>query len=109
MESSKTARQRIAHLARSISMGEISILEGCRQVMLERGGLAAEDIQDADLMVLVAVESELEDVPSAEGRSLWAPDSLRIVDEQANAYLSTVQAEVVRSCQSLSERWAGDA
>ncbi len=98
-------KQEIASLALSIVGGELDVLEGCRRIVDLRGSLGESEANDPDLLVIVGVESELDDVPSGATRELWAPDALAARDAERDEYLSAVRPELLRACQSIAARW----
>jgi hypothetical protein len=101
-------RRKIADVASSMLDGPMDLLEGCRTIVRLRGNLSDPDLYDPDLLFLVAVESELDDVPVGTARQHWAPEALAEKDEKKSRYLATAQEEIQRSCRALITRWATD-
>jgi Protein of unknown function (DUF2489) len=102
---SREAECRIAVIAESMAGGTVDLLEGCRQVLALRTLLSDESLTDEDLGVLIAVESELDDMPSDRERSRWAVQALAELDQKKVDYLREAGPELVRACRSLALRW----
>lgn len=98
-------RKQIASVAAKMVQKNMELLNGCRTVVQLRGSLSEADGSDPDLLVLVAVESELEDVPTGPSRECWAPGVLAQKDEEAARYFQAVRDDVIRACQALVEKW----
>lgn len=101
----KLVQEQIASVASKMVQNDVDLLAGCRTVVQLRGGLSEADGSDPDLLVLVAVESELDDIPTGPSRAHWAPRVLAQKDEAAARYLQSVREEVIRACQALAEKW----
>jgi hypothetical protein len=98
-------REQIATVASGMAAGDVEFLEGCRRIALLRGSLSEPDISDPDLLVLVAVESELDDVPLGPAREYWSPDALAAKDKEKADYLETAKQELIRACRALNAKW----
>lgn len=103
--SANLVRVKIASVAAKMVQKNVELLDGCRTVVQLRSGLSEADGSDPDLLVLVAVESELEDVPTGPSREYWAPDVLAQKDEEAARYFRSVHEQLVGACQALVEKW----
>jgi len=101
----RDAQSKIAGIADAMADGRVDLLEGCRQVIALRTLLSDKSLADDDLQVLVAVESEMEDMPSGFDRAQWAPNALAELDRQKGEYLREAGAELVRACRGLAAKW----
>jgi hypothetical protein len=102
-------RREIARVATRVLADEMGLHEACREIARLRTGLADPEIDDPDLLIFVAVDSELDDVPLGGARERWAPEALAEKDAQAADYLARVRDRLLRACQSLSVRWGASA
>jgi hypothetical protein len=98
-------RARIAAVAADMVAGRTDLLPGCRQIVDLRSRLPKADLTDADLIEVVAVESELDDIPTGPARAHWAPEALAEKDAQAAAYLEKSKAGILRACRALAQKW----
>jgi len=101
-------RRKIVDVASSMLDGPTDLLEGCRTIVKLRGNLSEPDLYDPDLLFLVAVESELDDVPVGAARQHWAPEALAEKDEKKSRYIASAREEIQRSCRALILRWASE-
>jgi hypothetical protein len=102
-------RREIARVATRVLTGEMGLHEASREIARLRTGLTEPEIDDPDLLIFVAVDSELDDVPLGGARQRWAPEALAEKDAQAADYLARVSERLLRACQSLSVRWGPSA
>ena len=105
MRAAASVRQEIATIAAAMAVGEVEPLDGCRRIVSLRGSLSEPDLSDSDLLVLVAIESELEDVALGPAREHWAPDALTAKDKERAEYLDAAEHELRRACRALSAKW----
>ncbi len=105
MTAQNTARRRIAAIAASMIEGQVELLEGCREVVRIRGALVEPDLDDPDLLVLVAVDSELDDVPTGLSRRQWEPAALTAKDVQRDDYLKAAAERLLDACRALAAKW----
>lgn len=99
-------KEEIARIAGAIANGTAAPLPACRTIVRLRGRLTPPSSDDPDLLYIVAIESELDDVPSPETRALWAPDAYDEKQRKAARFLQDIREELLQSCRSLSVRWA---
>jgi hypothetical protein len=84
-------RREIAGIARSMVNGELSFIEGARQINDRRG--IAELRDDLDMKVFILIDSETESIPiGSAARLIWAPEAL-----------ARLEPEIAKK-----ERWARD-
>jgi hypothetical protein len=98
-------KTRIAAVAADMVAGRTDLLPGCRKIVDLRSRLAKADLTDPDIMEIVAVESELDDIPTGPARAHWSPEALAEKDAQAAAYLDKSKPGILRACRSLSQKW----
>ncbi len=98
--------QKIASVAAGMVEGEIDLLEGCRAIVRLRGSLSDPEQSDPDLLVFVAVESEVDDMPFGLARQHWAPEALVEKDRQKAEYLGAARQDILRACRVLITKWA---
>lgn len=101
----RATKQDIARIASDIVDGTVDVLAGCQAIVRLRGELAVPDATDPDLLVLVAIESELDDVPSGDVRNYWDSAALARTDAEEATYLRKSLPEILRACRGLSARW----
>jgi hypothetical protein len=107
MGTAESVREEIATVACGMVAGVVELLDGCRRIALLRGSLSEPDISDPDLLVVVAVESELDDVPLGATREQWSPDALAAKDKEKAEYLDAANQELLRACRALNAKWGG--
>lgn len=100
-----TVRRRIAMIAGQVSQGQTDLLEGCRAIVRLRGSLGDAAASDPDLLVLVAVESELDDIPSDLSRWRLASEALKRKEAEKAEYIALVKGHVLDACQQIAARW----
>ena len=98
-------RASIAAVAADMVAGRIDLRSWCSRIVGLRPRLAKADLADPDLRVIVAVDSELDDVPMGPARARWSPEALAEKDEQAAAYLAESEAGILRACRSVAQKW----
>ncbi len=84
--------------------GTISPIEGCRRICRLRF-----DVGDPDssiFLLIRAVDSETDHFPFGEVRVRFAPDYLKVLDEERDAYLASARDDIIRSCLQLVEVYA---
>ena len=59
----------------------------------------------AVLLGILAIDSELEDVPMGVVRERWAPEALAERDRAAEEYLTLERENIFRACQALIAKW----
>jgi hypothetical protein len=97
--------KRIAHVAQAILAEQVDLLTGVREIVDLRRGLPEPLISDEDVMTFVAVESELDDVPTGSVRSRWDASALAEKDQRASAILSSAKESIDRACQGVIARF----
>ena len=106
MSDRSSARREISRIAAAMVAGSVDLLEGCRRVAALRKSLSDSELSDPDLLVLVGIESELDDIPHGGARELWAPAALAAKDEEGVKYLEAAREALLRACRALSARWS---
>jgi hypothetical protein len=96
---SEELRQQVIASVKSILAGEIDTIEGCRRVIYAYRSL--ELAPTSGFLTVLAVESELDDVPSEGQRSLWEPRIFEAKQREKQAYLERVRPQLVTACESL--------
>src|SRR5258708_382423 len=92
----------ILRLTERLIAGEIGIVEGCRQMVPHLGPANLRD--DDDAVVILAVESETDDLPVGQARSLWNQEALAGLDREREEYEDRLRAQVITACRSLAEK-----
>ena len=97
-------QNQIAAVAQGMLSGEVGIVEGCRRLVQLSSRLDEGD--DGLFAPIVAVESETEDLPLGEARSLWSAEALASKDREVSVYLGQVGETVLEVCRTLVKRYA---
>lgn len=106
MTDTERAKQRIVAEARLMLDGQRNLLQGCRNMVGFRAGLSTpEEMYDDDLLFAVAVESEMDGMPTGPARPYWAPDALAERDRRRTDYIAQVREDLLLACQSLVQKW----
>jgi hypothetical protein len=105
MTTEQTIRNQIGDLAGRMVDGTVDLVDGCRAIVRLRGSLPEPDLSDADLLVLVAVESELDVFPDGSARQHWSSEALAAKDKEQQEYILAARPEILRVCRALHARW----
>jgi hypothetical protein len=100
-------KQRIVRTAAGMEAGEIELFEGCRKLADLRFGLDDEELDDPDMSVFQAIDSELDAYPFGPSRERWAPEFLADLDARKADYLERVRDTVLSACRAVRLKWAG--
>jgi hypothetical protein len=92
----------IAAVAQAMLDRSIEPLAGCRDICQVRHQLSDVDANSSCLLVVVGIESELDDCPLGPARDHWAPAALAIKDRQRDEYLQRVQHTLEDACRILA-------
>jgi hypothetical protein len=85
--------------------GSVGIVDGCRRLAKLFARL---DVDEDDLFDWIkVVESETEDLPVGDARSLWWPEALEAKEKEFKPYLEEVRPEVLEVCEALVQRYSG--
>jgi hypothetical protein len=93
-------------IAQTVIAGELGLLEGARNLADLGPVLVPEASADPDFSVLVAVASEVDDLPLGPTRALWDPAVLVEKDREISEYESRVRDVVLEACHSIRRRYA---
>ncbi len=102
-----STQTQIAAVAQGMLCGDIGIVDGCRQLV--RLYCRLDEGVDELFALIVAVESETEDLPLGEARSQWSEEALSRKDAEVNAYIGQVREVVLEACEALVQRYSGAA
>jgi hypothetical protein len=100
-DSVEQTRQSIVAIARAIIANTTDLITGAQQIVYLRRRLEEPDLSDPDLLVFVAVDSELDDFPLGPARPMWAPDALKEKDRQLEEYLRATRDPVEQACRAV--------
>ncbi|MEO7729689.1 MAG: hypothetical protein ABIY55_01865 [Kofleriaceae bacterium] len=97
-----TTRDQLASVAQSMLDGRIELQGGCREICRLRHELSGPDVYDKDILVLVGIDSELDDCPIGPARAHWAPAFLAEKDQQRDDYLRRERDRLFNACSVLA-------
>ncbi|MBU8900118.1 hypothetical protein KRR26_31385 [Corallococcus sp. M34] len=97
-----TASSQIERTLGLMLAGQLDLLQGCRTLVAHAREL--ERIAPAEFLVIVAIESETDDIPLGEVRTQWNKEALKEVDRLKEAYLGRVEAQLRVACESMLTR-----
>jgi len=99
---SEWERQRAKEIAAAVLDGRTSVLEAVRELY----PLAHTDaiVDEEDRTIVIAIESETDDLPIGEVRKLWAPDALEAKDAEIARAEELYKAQFLEACQRIAER-----
>jgi|SRR6266478_3507402 len=106
VESFTRRRAEAVQAAQAVVAGEIRLVEGARHLTAIGHRLVHDLSADPDFSVLVAVESETDDLPVGQARAHWDPAALALKDREIADYESTVRDAVLAACRSILARYA---
>lgn len=79
--------------------GDVGLIQGCRSIV--RMGRQSEGVRQDLFGVFRLVDSETDDVPMGDVRSLWDPRALAAKDQAVAEYLERVRPLVLEACERL--------
>ena len=100
------SKEDIVNVARRILGGELHPLEGCRSIVALSGDLSEAERGDPDLLTFAAIESEIDDLPTAATRHLWDPAALTEHVRRGEAYPAQVHDTLFAACSSIIEKFS---
>jgi hypothetical protein len=95
-------RQEIAAVAQSMLDGSMELLHGCRVICTLQHQLSQAELHNNDLLVIVGIESELDDCPTGHARQHWEPSALADKDRERDDYLRRVGDRLTNACRALA-------
>ena len=91
-------------VARGMLNGAIGIVAGAREIA--RMQFVSTTQYDRDVLVFVGIASESDHLPLGEIRQQWAPEALRVKDEELQSYEARVRERAFRACEGLIARYS---
>jgi hypothetical protein len=104
-EEALKAKRRIVELATEMEAGTEDLLIGCRKMAQLRMGLDDGTMDDGDMAIFVAIDSELDAYPFGASRMYWAPDVLAEKDARRDAYLERIRETILTACRAVRLKW----
>ena len=95
-------REQIAAMAQAMLDGGVDLQDGCREICGLQHQLSKSEAHNKDLLVLVGVDSELDDCPIGAARQHWEPAALAAKDRQRDEYLRRVNDRLLNACRALA-------
>lgn len=95
-------REQVAAVAQAMLAGDVHLQDGCREICGLRFQLSNPEQDDKDLMLLVGIDSELDDCPVGPVRQHWEPEALAGKDRQRDAYLHRLNDHLLTACRALA-------
>jgi hypothetical protein len=99
------ARSQAVSNAQAVVSGELGVLEGSIALHSLAHQVVDEWYSDPDFSVLVAVASEVDDIPFGEVRNTWSAAALSLADAKASAYAALVGPQVLSACRNIIARF----
>lgn len=95
-----TSKARIEQIARSVLADQLSILEACRLIrpLVQE---TPEVVTNEDYNLIVAIESETDDLPIGRLRELWHPDFLPEKDSEIARCEALWRKQVIDACERI--------
>jgi hypothetical protein len=102
-------RKQIVATAEQIVTEDIGLVDGCRRLLRLFNSLDRKE-WDSDLFDPISTfESETEDLPVGELRSMWNPQALAAKEARAKPYLDHAKDWVYEACRGLINKYGDDA
>ena len=98
------ARREVTAIAEDLLAGRRDVLEACRRIAALRFQLPDALANDPDVMVFVAIDSELDDVPGADEAAAWREGAREQKKREADAYLAEVMPQILAAALSLRSK-----
>lgn len=102
------ARLEIAATARRMLDGNLSFIEGARQIVALRDA-AGLHYFDPDIVRFVAIDSETDTLPFGDVRKLWAPAALEKLQPKMDRSEQWARKTGAPHCQNLIQRLTGNS
>ena len=99
-EASDSERRKARELAQAVLDGRMTVLEGARALVSLAHTDAVPDVEDRRL--IIAVESETDDLPLGEVRKLWAADALKEKDVEIAHAETLYRDHFLQACQRIA-------
>lgn len=99
----KRARQLLAELARKMITGELSFIEGAREIVLLRG-IAKFPDDDPDILPFRVIDSDTEIFPFGRARELWQKATLDRLQPEIDRAEEWARQDGTSACQNLIRR-----
>lgn len=97
--SDERCRAEIVATAEAMLRGEIHLIRGCR--VISSMGFSLDDSESEVLIPIIGAESETDDFPIGEIRSLCAPEYLDRMDAKMERYLIEARGEILDCCREI--------
>ena len=94
-------RQRAREVAEAVLDGRTTVLEAARELV----SIAHTDAiaHEEDRILIIAIESETDDLPIGEVRKLWAPYALEVKDAEIARCEELWKAQFIEACKRIVE------
>ena len=102
-------KQNIVRTAERIVGEEIDMVDGCRRLHRLFNSLDRSEWDMELFDPISAFESETEDLPVGELRSMWNQQALARKEAEAKPYLDSAKDWIFEACRGLINRYGGDA
>jgi hypothetical protein len=98
---SEWERQRAKEIAAAVLDGRTTVLEAVRELspLAHTDAIAAEE----DRTLVIAIESETDDLPIGEVRKLWAPHALEAKEAEIARAEALYKAQFLEACKRIAE------
>jgi hypothetical protein len=98
---SESERQRAKEIAAAVLDGRTTVLKAVRELcpLAHTDALANEE----DRTLVIAIESETDDLPIGEVRKLWAPYALKAKDAEIVRAEELYKAQFLEACKRIAE------
>jgi len=96
---SDSQRRKARDVAQSLLDGRITVLEAARALVSLAHTDAVPDV--ADRRLIIAVESETDDLPVGEVRNLWAPSALQEKDIEIARAEGLYRDDLLHACERI--------
>jgi hypothetical protein len=97
----------IVSVAKGILARQIGIVEGCRKLVALSEYMDERD--EYPWLGIRGVESETDDLPLGEQRSLWNKEALEQIETSVAAYVKKEEAGIFDDCRKLIELYDQDS
>jgi len=99
-QASASERREARDLAQAVLDGRMTVLEGARALVSLAHTDAVPDLEDRKL--IIALESETDDLPVGEVRTLWATDMLKEKDVEIARAEKLYRDSFLQACQRIA-------
>lgn len=88
----------LRNIAEKLIKGEIYFIEAIREIK-DRINLIK--LTDEEKKLLIAIDSDTDDIPAGEVRKRWNKEALEKIDIELNNYMKEIKPDLIKICKKI--------